>query len=103
VPVDAYLLGPGIALVVVGLLALVLRWAYGGERPSPAALNADPDLGLLTEVATVPDTPTGRQLRALLSDAGIRSTLSTDRAGRLRVLVFEPDAERARRLLGPRT
>jgi hypothetical protein len=35
----------------------------------------------------------------LLSDAGIRSTMSRDPTGRIRVLVFHSDADRARDLV----
>jgi hypothetical protein len=97
-----YAAGPVLALGVVGVLALVLRWAQGDRPPDPPQPpGPEADFGLLTEIASVPGVPAGRQLRALLSDAGIRSTLTTDRTGRTRVLVFAPDAERARRLVGP--
>ncbi|HEV7825552.1 MAG TPA: hypothetical protein VGP02_11645 [Mycobacteriales bacterium] len=86
-----YLWGPLVAVGVVGVLALVLRWAHAGSQPI--------DYGMLAEVATVPDLAAAHELRALLSDAGIRSTLSTDRTGRTRVLVFPGDARRARELV----
>ena len=40
-------------------------------------------------------------LRALLSDAGIRSTTGVRRDGRVQVLVFPDDEERARKLVPP--
>jgi hypothetical protein len=84
--------GPGIALAVVAILALVLRWAYSGDEKRP-------DFGLLTEVTTVDGTAAAREVGMLLSDAGIRSTMSRDPTGRIRVLVFHSDADRARDLV----
>jgi hypothetical protein len=81
--------GPGIALVVVGVLALVLRWAHPGARTRP-------DFGLLTAISTVDGAAAGREVQDLLARAGIRATLAPDGAGRFRVLVFHADADRAR-------
>jgi hypothetical protein len=86
-----YLWGPLVAIVVIAVLALVLRWAYGGSPPV--------DYGMLAEVATAPDLAAAHELRDLLADAGIRATLSTDRTGRTRVLVFAGDAQQARDLI----
>src|ERR671929_1946170 len=88
-----YLAGPLIAFAVVAGLALFLRWAYRGDpsRRAPA------DDGLLTKVATLSRRESALALRAVLSDAGIRSTLrpADDRTV---VLVFPEDADRARSL-----
>jgi hypothetical protein len=85
--------GLGVALVVVGVLALVLRWAYGRDDPRP---GPDADFGMLTEVATESSPAAGRRVVAALRAAGIRSTMTTDRAGRVHVMVFATDADRAR-------
>jgi hypothetical protein len=102
VPIEAgslhYAVGPVIVFVVLVLLGLFMRWAFGsggsGRRPRPPA-----EEGLLTKVATVSSRQTALALRAVLSDAGIRSTLrqpATD--DRTTVLVFPEDAARAREL-----
>ena len=87
--------GPAIAVVMVGLIALFPRWAFGTgqsrRRPRPA------DDGLLTKVATLSRRESALALRAVLSDAGIRSTLRPA-ADRTVVLVFPEDADRARTL-----
>jgi hypothetical protein len=101
VPIDAgslhFAVGPAIAFVVVGLLALFMRWAFGtgyGRRPS-----AQPaDEGLLTLVATLSRRESALALRAVLSDAGIRSTVRYPAPNRADVLVFPEDADRARAL-----
>ena len=43
----------------------------------------------------------GDALRAVLSDANIRSTTADAGRGRVRVLVFAADLEQARALVGP--
>ncbi|MFW3172907.1 hypothetical protein [Geodermatophilus sp. CPCC 206100] len=89
-----YLVGPGIAFVVIGLLALFLRWAFGsGEDRRPPS-----DDGLLTRIATLSRRESALALRAVLSDAGIRSTVRVPGPHRAEVLVFPEDAERARTL-----
>src|SRR3712207_3592865 len=89
-----YLVAPLIAFAVLGGLALFLRWAFGSEdrrRPPP-------DAGLLTRVATLSRRESALALRAVLSDAGILSTVRVPAPHRAEVLVFPEDAERARQL-----
>ena len=87
--------GPIIAFTVLVLLALFMRWAfgtgYGRQRPRPPAADE-----LLTHVATLTRRESAMALRAVLSDAGIRSTIRCPAAHRADVLVFPEDAERAR-------
>jgi hypothetical protein len=91
-----YLVGPVIAFLVLALLALFLRWAFGTgsgrEQPPPT------DDGLLTRIATLSRREAALALRAVLSDAGIRSTVRFPTAHRADVLVFPEDADRARTL-----
>jgi hypothetical protein len=92
-----YLVGPVIAFAVLGVLALFLRWAFGtGYGRGPAAPPADD--GLLTLVATLSRRESALALRAVLSDAGIRSTVRSPAPHRADVLVFPEDADRARSL-----
>ncbi|MGY1808049.1 hypothetical protein ACI8AF_11825 [Blastococcus sp. SYSU D00669] len=100
-PIEAgslhFLVGPVIAIAVVVLLGLFLRWAStgsGSARPRPSAT----DDGLLTKVATLSRRESALALRAVLSDAGIRSTIRFPEAHRAVVLVFPEDADRARAL-----
>ena len=89
-----YLTGPVIAFTVIAGLALFLRWAFRSEpRRRPPA-----DDGLLTRVATLSRRESALALRAVLSDAGIRSTVRSSSAHRTEVLVFPEDADRARAL-----
>ena len=95
-PVEyGYAVGPVVAVVVMALVMLFMRWAfgtgYGRERRRPAR-----DDGLLVCIATLSRPESALALRAVLSDAGIRSTVRTPAPGRADVLVFPEDADRAR-------
>ena len=92
-----YLVGPFVALAVMVLLGVFMRWAFGTgrarrRRPDPA------DDGLLTRIATLSRRESALALRAVLSDAGIRSTVRYPDDRRAVVLVFPEDADRARAL-----
>jgi hypothetical protein len=92
-----FLVGPAIAFAVVGLLALFMRWAFGTGADHAPARGTDED-GLLTRIATFPRRESALALRAVLSDAGIRSTVRFPAEDRADVLVFPEDADRARAL-----
>jgi hypothetical protein len=90
--------GPLIAAAMAVLLALFARWAFGsgyGRQPPPPVPAED---GLLTLIATLSRRESALALRAVLSDAGIRSTIRNPAPHRADVLVFPEDAERARTL-----
>ena len=90
-----------VPFVVLGLLALFMRWAFGtgyGRERRRAAPRADD--GLLTTIASLSRRESALALRAVLSDAGIRSTIRTPDPRRTDVLVFREDAARARAVAG---
>ncbi len=93
-----FLVGPGIALVMIGLCSLFLRWAFSSSTSSSRASSRGIGEELLTPVATLSRRESALALRAVLSDAGIRSTIREPAAHRTDVLVFPEDAERARAL-----
>jgi hypothetical protein len=100
---QSYLWGPLIILGVVGLLALTLRWIYGSSSSTPPiARDGNGDFGLLAEVAATASQGEANALRALLGDAGIRSTTARGPHGTTRVMVFAADLDSARRATGPR-
>lgn len=93
-----------VAFSMVALLALMLRWTFGSARISgPVPDGKTSDYGLLHEVAVASSAGEANALRAVLSDAGIRSTTADAGRGRVRVLVFAADLEQARTLVGPGT
>ena len=97
-PIEAgslhYAVGPVIALLMVGLIVLFLRWAFANESSSAPRSRDE----LLTPVATLTRRESALALRAVLSDAGIRSTIREPAAHRADVLVFPEDLDRARAL-----
>jgi hypothetical protein len=91
-----------IAVLVVCLLALILRWVFRPSRPRTGPLVDASDareLGLLTVVATKVARPEAMRQRAQLGDAGIRSSMSRRKDGTVDVLVFHGDVDRARAVL----
>jgi hypothetical protein len=92
------------ALVALGVLAFAMRWVFGPSRrrrglPPDAASSAE--LGLLTVIVSGLTRADATRRRAILGEAGIRSSMSRRRDGTLDVLVFRADADRARAMLGP--
>ncbi len=95
---------PGIiAVVVVLLLALLLRWVFRPSRPRIGARPPDaadsPNLGLLTVIESGLSRQDAMARRARLGEVDIRSSMSRRRDGLMDVLVFHADADRARLLL----
>ena len=90
--------GPLIAAVAVIGIALFMRWAFGNGygRQTPRAPTSED--GLLTLIATLSRRESALALRAVLSDAGIRSTIRLPAPHRADVLVVPEDADRARAL-----
>jgi hypothetical protein len=91
-----------VALVAVGGLAGIMRWAFRPSHRSVSPLidaSDSPELGLLDVIATGVGRAGAMELRARLGDAGIRSSMSRRRDGEMDVLVFRADVERARALL----
>lgn len=98
---------PSAALVALGtvlLLIPVLRWVFRPSRPRTGARVVDAaessELGLLTVIVSGVDRAEAMRLRAVLGEAGIRSSMSKRRDANLDVLVFSGDAGTARILLG---
>ena len=91
-----------IALLVVGVLALLLRWAFGGRARSLVERRARPghedEYGLMVAVASPGTFIEGEVARQRLHDAGIRASLVTTSDGP-RLMVLEPDETKARHVL----
>ncbi|RZU49923.1 hypothetical protein EV385_1680 [Krasilnikovia cinnamomea] len=107
-----YLIGPLVAVVVVGFLGTVfwrmgLQWTGDedperprGRRGGRAILDTGDDYGLLGPAAIADDPELADDIRGLLADAGIRATYAHRRDGRVLILVFAEELEEARRLVG---
>ncbi|MBM2621288.1 hypothetical protein JIG36_37875 [Actinoplanes sp. LDG1-06] len=103
-----YLIGPLIAVGLVGLLGAVfwrmgLQWTLASEPdpgPGLTIFGDIDDYGLLCPAAVTTDADVADEIKQLLGDAGIRATQTYDRDGRTVVLVFAEEVEAARRLVG---
>ena len=97
-----------LSILVVPLLALIvlsvlMRWIFRTDRSRRRrVLAADAVPGLVEPIRTGMGRGDALALRAVLGDAGIRSSMSQRRDGLLDVSVFTADASRARALLPPR-
>lgn len=98
----SYAFGPMIALVAIGILVLILRWAFNNKRSSVVAAAAKPgsadEYGMLLPIASPATYIDGEIVRRRLEDAGIRANLATTLDGP-RVMVWPQDEQRARELL----
>ena len=92
-----YLIGPLIAVGLVGLLGAIFRrmglqWTIVREP--------EEDYGLLGPAAFADNPEIADAIRRLLGEAGIRATQATAADGRTTVLVFAEQMEEARRVVG---
>ena len=98
----SYVFGPMVAFIAIGVLVLVLRWAFNSKKTSVVAAAAKPgpetDYGMLIAVAAPSNYVDGEMLRRRLEDAGIRANLATTLDGP-RVMVWPSDEQRARAVL----
>jgi hypothetical protein len=76
-----------VALAVIGVLGLVLRWAFATEGKR--------DYGVLKEVARVPSQRAADVVVSRLRDEGIRVTTVRSVDGSLGIMVFPADERRA--------
>lgn len=89
------------AVVVLILLALIMRWVFSPSHPRrgrPVNAADAAELGLLSVVSTIERAQAG-DTQAALASVGIRCSLSRRDDGRLDVLVFTGDHDKARAAL----
>lgn len=87
-----------LSLLVVGLLALLLRWVFGNDRRAVPEYDGD-DFGLLNAVAVVPTPEAADVLAECLRGEGIKATVVHRPDGSHRVMVFPSDVPNARLVL----
>jgi hypothetical protein len=100
----SYAIGPIMAFAFLGVLILLLRWAFRrgvSVVAAPPRQGSSDDYGLLVPVATPPSYVEGEIIRRSLEDAGIKATLAQTLDGP-RVMVWPGDEGRARARLDAR-
>ncbi len=100
-----FLLAPLVAVAALGVIVLMCRWVFATDhREDRTVRRLDKlaslgDYGLLIAVARVRTAEDAHMLRAVLTGAGMRASV-TDEGLEHAVLVFLEDAARARSLVG---
>jgi hypothetical protein len=106
VPSYHYMIGPTLALAMLGVIVLICRWTFSTKirddrmARARAAARERGDFGLLVPVATTRSVDDADLLRGVLCGAGIRSTVTAGDGGGWRLMVFRQDATRAESLIG---
>jgi hypothetical protein len=91
----------GWAAGILAVLMLAMRWVFKPSRPRTGRPESGPDanLGLLTPVLSRAPRAEALRVKNLLSQQGIRCSVSRLDRETYDVLVFNRDADRARELL----
>lgn len=100
----SYAFGPLVALVLIVVFVLILRWAFrrgSSVVAAPPVTGSDSEYGLLVPVASPGSYVEGEVLRRTLEASGIRANLATTLDGP-RLMVWPQDEIRARDLLARR-
>lgn len=85
-----------IALLAMGLVALICRWVFSPARTTQVRREADAeDFGLLVPVTRAPSAADAVMLRDHLVSQGVRASVNAAHE----VLVFQADLDRARSLV----
>jgi hypothetical protein len=97
----SYAFGPLVAVVVLAVLVVILRWAFSRGSSvvaAPPTPGTPLDYGLLVPVAEPSSEAEGRAMVTRLREAGIYAGVADTTEGR-RVMVWQDDAVRAEHLL----
>lgn len=100
----SYAIGPVLAFAGLGILILLLRWAFSRGHSvvaAPPKRGTAEEYGLLIPVAHPGSYVEGEIVRRQLEEAGIRATLAQTLEGP-RVMVWPADADAARTCLSRR-
>lgn len=97
----SYAFGPIMAIALIGVFVLILRWVFSRGSSvvaAPPRSGTVEEYGLLVPVASPATYVEGEIQRRQLEDSGVRATLATTLDGP-RIMVWPQDADRARELL----
>jgi len=98
----SYLFGPLVSMACLGVLILLMRWAFSGRSRSLVQrrprIGSPEEYGLLVRVAAPATFVEAEMIKLTLTDAGLRCTLAPTEEGPA-VMVFPEDVDAARQLL----
>lgn len=102
----SFAFGPLVALAALGVLILVLRWAFSPRKVSLVAAPPKPghprEYGLLVPIASAVSASEAEDIKGLLAKDGISSAVAFTVEGPS-VLVWPEDKERVGRVLARRS
>ena len=93
------------AFIVIGVLMLMTRWVFKPSRPRTGRPESGPNanLGMLAPVLAAAGRTDALEAKNLLSQRGVRCSVSRLDRDSYDVLVFKTDMDRAKELLAGRT
>jgi hypothetical protein len=97
----SFAFGPIVAVALIGLFALILRWAFSRGSSvvaAPPRRGSSEEYGLLVPVASPSTYIDGEILRQRLESQGVRANLASTLDGP-RLMVWPVDVDRAREVL----
>jgi hypothetical protein len=98
----SFLFGPLVAFLGLGVMILILRWAYSNKKVSliqrPVKPSDPSDYGILVPIAYPNNYAEGEILKRKLHQASIKATLTFTIDGP-RILVWPKDEKIARQIL----
>lgn len=97
----SFAFGPIVAVALVGVFALILRWAFSRGSSvvaAPPRVGGAEEYGLLVPIASPQNYVEGEILRQRLESQGVRANLASTLDGP-RLMVWPADADKARAVL----
>lgn len=97
----SFMFGPIMAVLILGVLVLALRWTFSRGKSvvaAPAKKGAPSDYGMLVPIASPSNYIEGEIMRRSLEVNGLRATLATTVDGP-RIMVWPKDEHTARHIL----
>ncbi len=97
----SFAFGPIVAVVLIGVFALILRWAFSRGSSvvaAPPRRGTVEEYGLLVPVAAPQNYVEGEIMRQRLESRGVRANLASTLEGP-RLMVWPGDEDRARQVL----
>lgn len=97
----SFAFGPIVAIVLIGVFSLILRWAFrrgSSVVAAPPRRGAAEEYGLLVPVASPATYVEGEIMRRRLEERGVRANLASTLEGP-RIMVWPADEARAHEVL----
>lgn len=97
----SYVFGPLVAFFGIGVMVLVLKWAFGGKSSlveRTVKKDHESNYGLMVPAASPPNLVEGEIYRRTLVDAGLRASLANTLDGP-RIMVWPADLAKAKEIL----